>query len=158
MKPDDFFFCEKDFLFALLCLHCSFSKKCQESVDFSAQKGSRSGSQESETKVYKPTNIIDKLGMSFEIAMTNCFTEMGTVFAKYPVPVIILSVGFALGLSTGILWLDVTTDPIELWASPNSRSRIERKFFDETFRPFYRTEQIIIKAKNLSSVCIFQML
>ena len=63
-----------------------------------------------------------------------------------------LSVGFAVGLSTGIKWLNVTTDPIELWASPSSRSRIEKDFFDKTFRPFYRTEQIIITAKNLSSV------
>jgi hypothetical protein len=46
----------------------------------------------------------------------------------------------------------VTTDPIELWAAPESRSRVERKFFDETFRPFYRTEQIIIHAKNLNTV------
>ena len=66
--------------------------------------------------------------------------------------VIFLSIGFAVGLSTGILWLDVTTDPIELWASPESRSRVEKDFFDRTFRPFYRTEQIIIKAKNLESV------
>ena len=94
----------------------------------------------------------EKLGMSFEIAITNFFTEMGTLFASRPLPVIILSVGFALGLSTGILWLEVTTDPIELWASPSSRSRVEKDFFDKTFRPFYRTEQIIIRAKNLSDV------
>ena len=90
--------------------------------------------------------------MSFEMALTNIFTEMGTLFARYPIPVIFLSIGFAVGLSTGILWLDVTTDPIELWASPESRSRVEKDFFDSTFRPFYRTEQIIIKAKNLEPV------
>ena len=94
---------------------------------------------------------IDKLGMNFEIALTNFFTELGTLFARYPLPVIILSVGFAVGLSTGIRSLDVTTDPIELWASPTSRSRIEKDFFDQTFVPFYRTEQVIIKAKNLES-------
>ena len=92
--------------------------------------------------------------MSFEMALTNIFTEMGTLFARYPIPVIFLSIGFAVGLSTGILWLDVTTDPIELWASPESRSRVEKDFFDSTFRPFYRTEQIIIKAKNLEPVNI----
>ena len=48
----------------------------------------------------------------------------------------------------------VTTDPIELWAAPESRSRVERKFFDETFRPFYRTEQIIIHAKDLPTVSL----
>ena len=104
--------------------------------------------------VFDPNDmsITDKLGMHFEIAMTNFFTDLGTLFARYPLPVIVLSVGFAVGLSTGIKWLNVTTDPIELWASPSSRSRIEKDFFDKTFRPFYRTEQIIITAKNLSSV------
>ncbi len=42
--------------------------------------------------------------------------------------------------------LRLTTDPIELWAAPTSRSRIEKTFFDETFRPFYRTQQVIVKA------------
>jgi Niemann-Pick C1 protein len=100
----------------------------------------------------KQLNILDQLGMSFEMGMTNFFTMWGTLCSRYPVPVIMLSVGFALGLSTGIMWLNVTTDPIELWASPTSRSRIERSFFDETFRPFYRTEQIIIHAKDLPNV------
>ena len=90
--------------------------------------------------------------MAFEVAITNFFTEMGTLFASRPVPVIILSVALAAGLSTGMLWMDVTTDPIELWAAPTSRSRVEKDFFDETFKPFYRTEQIIIRAKNLSNV------
>ena len=90
--------------------------------------------------------------MAFEVAITNFFTEMGTLFASRPVPVIILSVALAAGLSTGMLWMDVTTDPIELWAAPTSRSRVEKDFFDETFKPFYRTEQIIIRAKNLGNV------
>lgn len=33
---------------------------------------------------------------------------------------------------------------MELWASPNSRSRIEKEYFDRNFEPFYRTAQIII--------------
>ncbi|CAB4064774.1 NPC1 [Lepeophtheirus salmonis] len=62
-----------------------------------------------------------------------------------------VSLSIAIGLCTGIFWLNVTTDPIELWASPSSRSRVERDFFDKTFRPFYRITQVIVKAKNLSS-------
>jgi Niemann-Pick C1 protein len=46
----------------------------------------------------------------------------------------------------------VTTNPVELWASPHSRARIERKFFDSHFGPFYRIEQIIIHAKDLPNV------
>jgi len=66
--------------------------------------------------------------------------------AKNPVIVIVLSLAVALGLSVGTLKLEVTTDPIELWAAPTSRSRIEKDFFDSEFRPFYRTALVIIKA------------
>ena len=55
----------------------------------------------------------------------------------------------AIVLSTGILYLQVTTNPIELWASPTSRSRVEKDFFDSNFRPFYRTSQVIIHAKEM---------
>lgn len=47
-------------------------------------------------------------------------------------------------LGHGIKYLKITTNPVELWAAPNSRSRIERDFFDSNFEPFYRIEQIII--------------
>lgn len=55
-------------------------------------------------------------------------------------------------LGHGIKYLDITTDPVELWAAPYSRSRVERKYFDENFEPFYRTEQIIIHAVGLDDV------
>jgi len=50
--------------------------------------------------------------------------------------------------------MKVTTDPVELWASPHSRSRIEREYFDKHFEPFYRNEQIIITSVGLPNVCI----
>ncbi|XP_066258560.1 NPC intracellular cholesterol transporter 1 homolog 1b-like [Euwallacea similis] len=53
--------------------------------------------------------------------------------------------------SAGIYRLSVTTDPIELWASPTSRSRQEKDFFDTNFSPFYRTNQIFIKTVAMSS-------
>lgn len=52
----------------------------------------------------------------------------------------------------GIRFLHVTTNPVELWASPHSRSRIEREYFDSHFGPFYRIEQIIITTKDLPQI------
>lgn len=49
-------------------------------------------------------------------------------------------------------YLDVTTSPVELWASPTSRSRIERSYFENHFGPFYRIEQVIITAKNFPEI------
>lgn len=48
----------------------------------------------------------------------------------------------------GIKYLKITTDPVELWAAPNSRSRIEREFFDSNFEPFYRIEQVCSPIKS----------
>jgi hypothetical protein len=50
---------------------------------------------------------MEKLGAAFEFQMTKFFTNWGTTCSRYPVPIIILSVGLALGLSTGINWLEV---------------------------------------------------
>lgn len=58
-------------------------------------------------------------------------------------------------LCLGIFKLEVTTDPVELWAAPNSRSRLEKEYFDKTFAPFYRIEHLIITAKD-DSMSIFR--
>ncbi|CAI8031991.1 NPC intracellular cholesterol transporter 1 [Geodia barretti] len=50
-------------------------------------------------------------------------------------------------LSFGLFFFTVTTDPVELWSAPNSRARLEKNYFDENFGPFFRTEQILVKAK-----------
>lgn len=49
-------------------------------------------------------------------------------------------------MGSGIKYLKITTDPVELWAAPNSQSRIEKEFFDSHFEPFYRIEQLIIRS------------
>jgi Niemann-Pick C1 protein len=59
-----------------------------------------------------------------------------------------------VGLGHGIKYMQVTTNPVELWASPHSRSRIEREYFDSHFEPFYRTEQVIIRASGYKSVSL----
>lgn len=49
-------------------------------------------------------------------------------------------------MGCGIIYLKITTDPVKLWAAPNSQSRIEKEFFDSHFEPFYRIEQLIIRS------------
>ncbi len=57
-----------------------------------------------------------------------------------------------MSLGYGIRFLHVTTNPVELWASPHSRSRVEREYFDTHFGPFYRIEQIIITTKDIQKI------
>uniref|UniRef100_A0A1B0CLS9 SSD domain-containing protein n=2 Tax=Lutzomyia longipalpis TaxID=7200 RepID=A0A1B0CLS9_LUTLO len=46
----------------------------------------------------------------------------------------------------------IVTDPVELWANPDSRSRIEKDFFDSRFGAFYRTEQLFLKPYNTTHI------
>lgn len=80
------------------------------------------------------------------------FTAWGKLFATYPWLTLLGGLIVVAALGFGIKFLHVTTDPVQLWASPQSRSRVEREFFDSTFQPFYRIEQIIIKAVDLDNI------
>ena len=86
------------------------------------------------------------VGDAFLNGISEFFNWWGKIASTYPKTVIMCSILIAISLSIGIVNLEVTTDPIELWASPFSRSRIEKDFFDSEFRPFYRTAQVIIKS------------
>ena len=50
---------------------------------------------------YEDLSWMSKAGAGFENAMTAAFTWWGTRAALYPLPVIVLSIGFAAGLSSG---------------------------------------------------------
>ncbi|OXA57471.1 Niemann-Pick C1 protein [Folsomia candida] len=111
----------------------------------------------------KAPGTLHRWGMRSEKMINRFFSSLGQVCAENPWPVLIP--GFCLliipgilitgALSCGIVYLDITTDPVELWASPNSRSRQEKEYYDKNFSPFYRTEQIIATAKGLPSIMYY---
>lgn len=76
--------------------------------------------------------------------------------ANNPVLVLAISSWVIIGLGHGAFYLKITTDPVELWAGPNSRSRVEKDYFDSRFSPFYRTNQIFIKPLKQDNVRSFQ--
>uniref|UniRef100_A0AAG5DBY3 SSD domain-containing protein n=1 Tax=Anopheles atroparvus TaxID=41427 RepID=A0AAG5DBY3_ANOAO len=98
------------------------------------------------------SGYFERLGAKTETALEHFFTAWGTTCAKHPWLVLLGGLVFIVAMGMGITFLRVTTNPVELWASPYSRSRVEREYFDSNFQPFYRIEQIIIKAENLSNV------
>lgn len=55
----------------------------------------------------------------------------------------IAAIAIAL-LNIGWKFFVVETDPVRLWVSPSSESAYQKEFFDETFGPFYRAEQIFV--------------
>ncbi|XP_015113278.1 NPC intracellular cholesterol transporter 1 isoform X2 [Diachasma alloeum] len=105
-----------------------------------------SGLQEEES------TVIEKLGANTDKFLQEFFCAWGVFCAKRPVEVLLLSACIVVVLGCGIRYTHVTTDPVELWASATSRSRVERQYFDSHFEPFYRNEQIIISAVGLPNI------
>ncbi|XP_055386647.1 NPC intracellular cholesterol transporter 1 isoform X2 [Condylostylus longicornis] len=91
----------------------------------------------------------EKLGANTESFLESFFEKWGTFFATFPKSTLLAGAIIVIIFSTGIKYLKITTDPVELWASPSSRSRTEREYFDTKFSPFFRVEQIIINAVDL---------
>ncbi|CAG2065379.1 unnamed protein product [Timema podura] len=75
--------------------------------------------------------------------------------ASHPSLVLFVSTWLVAALGYGAFGLQVTTDPVEIWAAPLSQSRLEKDYFDQHFQPFYRTEQVYIKAVGLDQVLTY---
>ncbi|XP_044592078.1 NPC intracellular cholesterol transporter 1 isoform X2 [Cotesia glomerata] len=98
------------------------------------------------------STVIERLGANTDKFLQEFFCSWGTVCAKHPWTVLFCGFLTVILLGTGINYMQMTTDPVELWASPLSRSRVERTFFDSHFEPFYRVEQLIITPVNLPNI------
>ncbi|CAG0924649.1 unnamed protein product, partial [Notodromas monacha] len=107
---------------------------------------------QTEVSVEERTCLFDIIGAYFEYGMTVAFTAIGRAVAGRPIMVLLYSAALVAVLSWGIKSLEVITDPVELWSSPNSRGRMEKEYYDSQFEPFFRSEQLIIKAIGYDSV------
>uniref|UniRef100_UPI00358FA321 NPC1-like intracellular cholesterol transporter 1 n=1 Tax=Myxine glutinosa TaxID=7769 RepID=UPI00358FA321 len=93
----------------------------------------------------------EKLSESLQEHLGRMFEKWGLMVARHPVLVITISLVVVIVLSAGLSMVKLTTDPVELWSSPDSRARREKDIHDKYFGPFFRTEQIIITAKEPSN-------
>ncbi|KAL1139914.1 hypothetical protein AAG570_006891, partial [Ranatra chinensis] len=104
------------------------------------------------TTVVQPSSFLEKVGSNLDIFLQKTFYHLGVLCASRPWLSLLIGACVVTALGHGIKYLYITTDPVELWASPDSRARLERKYFDENFEPFYRTEQVIIHAVGLPNI------
>ncbi|XP_063075415.1 NPC intracellular cholesterol transporter 1 [Engraulis encrasicolus] len=86
----------------------------------------------------------DTLGERFENSLRVAFTWWGSLCARRPLPVVLLTLVVVAACSAGLYNMQITTDPVELWSSPASQARRDKDYFDTHFGPFFRTEQLII--------------
>ncbi|KAM8850870.1 LOW QUALITY PROTEIN: NPC intracellular cholesterol transporter 1 [Spinachia spinachia] len=86
----------------------------------------------------------ETLGECFENALRTLFSSWGSFCVRHPSVVLLGSLIVVVASSGGLVYMRITTDPVDLWSSPSSQARQEKDFFDGHFGPFFRTAQLII--------------
>jgi Niemann-Pick C1 protein len=84
-------------------------------------------------KTYIVNNYLEKM-----------FYRLGYSCSSYPRFVLTTSASIVALLSCFIYFIQFETNPVNLWVSPSADAYMEKQVFDESFGPFYRTQQIII--------------
>ncbi|XP_065352858.1 NPC intracellular cholesterol transporter 1 isoform X2 [Cloeon dipterum] len=101
---------------------------------------------------YRNPSIMERMGSMTDRLLEKGFTAWGKYCAEHPWFILFLGLVTIVTLGHGIMYTNVTTNPVELWAAPESRSRVEREFFDSKFAPFFRTQQIILRPVGLEKI------
>ncbi|XP_069548356.1 NPC intracellular cholesterol transporter 1 [Brachyistius frenatus] len=86
----------------------------------------------------------ETLGERFENALRILFSSWGSFCVRRPSVVILGSFILVVASSGGLVYMRITTNPVDLWSSPTSQARQEKDYFDSHFGPFFRTAQLII--------------
>ena len=100
------------------------------------------------SRISQQSCFLNDAGRNFEGWISRLFAVWGEIvadlwFAVIPVVLVLIAC-----CCIGLMFFEVTTDPVELWSAPNSRARKEKDYFDNNFGPFYRTSQIIITSPH----------
>ncbi|KAJ1522993.1 hypothetical protein ONE63_002129 [Megalurothrips usitatus] len=95
---------------------------------------------------------LQQWGFASEQFLEAVFRRIGVACARNPVMVFFVASWVLAPLIYGFPYIELISNPVQLWASPVSQSRQEKDYFDSRFGPFYRAEQIFIKAVGLPEI------
>ncbi|KAL0979152.1 hypothetical protein UPYG_G00181390 [Umbra pygmaea] len=104
-------------------------------------------------RLIHPTEVscTDRNSLAAQEFFGSWFQSWGTVIASHPLKVLLVSAVVVVAFATGLMYIELTTDPIQLWSAPNSRARREKDLHDKLFDPFFRTNQLILTAPGRPS-------
>ncbi|CAL1700898.1 unnamed protein product [Somion occarium] len=83
-------------------------------------------------------------------AIRRIFYKLGLYCASSPWLTFAVTFTIVGILNLGWKYFSVETDPVRLWVSPDSDSKLQKDYFDEHFGPFYRTEQIFVTSSQVA--------
>lgn len=98
-------------------------------------------------------NRIDKLHISHIKLIefiSSTFARIGYFCASFPALVISVCFASSIILSLGLLNLNLETNPINLWVSPDEPALHHLQYFEENFGEWFRIEQIFVSNRNQS--------
>ncbi|KAG9335484.1 hypothetical protein JZ751_004613 [Albula glossodonta] len=93
----------------------------------------------------------DRNSLATQEFLGSLFRNWGTLMARHPFKVLLVSAAVVAAFAAGLMHIELTTDPVQLWSAPNSRARREKDFHDKHFDPFFRTNQVILTAPGRPS-------
>ncbi|XP_050436632.1 NPC intracellular cholesterol transporter 1-like [Adelges cooleyi] len=116
---------------------------------FQRLKRSRKSELKTEEQTYSFLGQLKKFKRS---KMENAFYNIGKFCAERPWMSFMFGVCLITTMSHGIHFVKITTDPVELWSSTKSQCRQEREYFNQNFKPFFRTQQVIIVPNGIDNI------
>ncbi|CAI5757233.1 unnamed protein product [Candida verbasci] len=88
----------------------------------------------------------------FNDYLEDVFSKIGRFCSSFPGITIGSTLFISFLLCLGLSKLQIETDPINLWVSPNEPAYKNQQYFEKNFGKWYRIEQIIISSKDDSPV------
>nr|CAD7409445.1 unnamed protein product [Timema cristinae] len=80
------------------------------------------------TRKERKASSLNKIEYKFEKFLEKYFEKWGIAIASRPSLVLFVSTWLVAALGYGAFGLQVTTDPVEIWAAPLSQSRLEKDY------------------------------
>ena len=99
-----------------------------------------------------PIETLQPRQYRLNVILRRLFYRLGLLCASYPwltLSAVLTLVGL---LNIGWKYFEIETDPVRLWVSPDSDSKLQKEYFDQHFGPFYRPQQIFVTSSPSSAV------
>lgn len=85
-----------------------------------------------------------------DMLLKEIFRKWALFCTHYATLIILLGLACVTLSCVGLTKLQILTDPVNLWSQRSSQAHQDKLYYEETFGPFYRAEQVIIYPKEVN--------
>lgn len=106
---------------------------------------------------FNKSNLINKSILKLNLIQINLIQSIESIFARigyfcasFPGIIIGTCIAISMIFSSGLSYLNLETNPVNLWVSPNEPALKNLQYFEQNFGEWFRIEQIFISNQNES--------